>query len=75
MAFRAFVITGFCPVMIVRSSTAASSIRPSFRASPTPMFTTTFSRRGTWFGLAKPSSCCSRVRISWLKRSFRRGVG
>src|SRR5262249_30740202 len=55
--FRAFVTTGRCPVTIARSSTAESSSLPSRTASPTPMFTTIFSSRGTRMGPGSPSSC------------------
>jgi hypothetical protein len=47
----AFVTTGFWPVMVVRSPTAASIALAFVRASPRPTFTTIFARRGTWFGL------------------------
>src|SRR5207249_8533311 len=53
---RARVIAGFCPVMIARSATAASRSFASRTASPTPMFTTIFSRRGTRMGFGRPSS-------------------
>ena len=52
--FRAFVTTGFCPVMMARSSTAASRSLLSRTASPTPMFTTIFSSRGTRMGPGRP---------------------
>ena len=45
--FFARVIVGFWPVMMRRSSMAASSCLASWTAAPTPMFTTIFSRRGT----------------------------
>ena len=49
---RALVTRTFWPVMVWRSSTAASSTPASRTASPTPMFTTIFSRRGTCMGFA-----------------------
>ena len=48
----AFVTIGFWPVMRVRSPTAASSALAFVSASPSPMFTTIFSSRGTCIGLA-----------------------
>ena len=71
---RALVTTGFCPVIVVRSSSAASSRRPSFTASPMPMFTTILSRRGTCITFASPSSCCSAGTSSSRKRCFILGV-
>src|ERR1700752_3272391 len=59
--------------MIVRSSTAASSIRPSLSASPTPMFTTILSRRGTCITFVSPRSCRSCGTTSSRKRVFSRG--
>jgi hypothetical protein len=52
MDFLAWVTMGCWPVMVRRSSTAASMALASMAASPTPMFTTIFSKRGTWWGLA-----------------------
>ena len=47
MALRAFVTTGFCPVIFCMSATALSRIFLSAIASPTPMLRTIFSMRGT----------------------------
>ena len=50
---RALVTTGFWPVMIVEVlDGGVQQLRPSLSASPTPMFTTIFSRRGTCIGFA-----------------------
>ncbi len=46
------VTIGFCPVIWVRSPTAASSAFAFWIASPRPMLTTTFSRRGICIGFA-----------------------
>jgi hypothetical protein len=45
--FFARRVTGFCPVMRASSSAPASTIFTFEVASPSPMFTTTFSIRGT----------------------------
>jgi len=45
--FFARVTSGRCPVIRVSSSTALSICRGSATASPTRMFTTAFSTRGT----------------------------
>ena len=50
--FRALVITGFCPAMSARSAAAALTFLESATASPTPMFSTTFSSRGTCIGFS-----------------------
>ena len=44
------ITTGCCPVIAVRSPTAASIFFASCTASPTPMLTTILSRRGTCIG-------------------------
>ena len=49
---RARVTTGFWPVMMARSPTAASSALAFCSASPRPMLTTIFVRRGTCMGLS-----------------------
>ena len=51
---RARRIVGFCPVIVVRSLIAPSSSFASFGASPTPMFTTTFTGLGTCMTFVKP---------------------
>ena len=48
----AFVTIGFWPVIRVRSPTAASRALAFWIASPRPMLTTTFWRRGVCIGLA-----------------------
>jgi hypothetical protein len=54
---RARRIAAFWPV-IAASSAAAFSISFAFCvALPTPMFTTTFSSRGTWWTFLNPNSC------------------
>src|SRR5579883_2691448 len=50
MDFFARVTTGFWPVMAASSLAAASTFLTSCTASPTPMLTTIFSRRGTSSG-------------------------
>src|SRR5205823_3797524 len=75
MDFRARVMAAFCPVIWARSATAASSSLPSRMASPTPMLSTIFSRRGTRMGLSMPRSCMSRGRISSRYRALSRGGG
>ncbi len=64
IAFRAFVITGFCPVIVESSSTAESRSLTFCSASPRPMLRTIFSSRGTWNGLLQPISFMSAGRIS-----------
>ena len=54
--FFAFVITGFWPVIARSSSAAVSSIFALAMASPIPILTTIFSRRGTAMGLVMPNS-------------------
>src|SRR6202008_4096541 len=63
--FFALVDTGFCPAIAVRSATSGSSILGFWVASPSPMFSTIFSRRGTAIGFFRPSSFCSAGRISF----------
>src|SRR4029078_7447628 len=53
---------GFCPVMRPSSSMAASRILMFWVASPTPMLTTTFSRRGT------------AITLGYLRSLSRRGM-
>ena len=47
MAFRALVITGFCPAIFCMSAAAFSRIFLSPIASPTPMLSTILVMRGT----------------------------
>ena len=61
---RALRIAGFWPVIAASSSAAFSSSFAFCVASPTPMFTTIFSRRGTWWTFLKPNSCESFGTIS-----------
>ena len=49
---RAFWISGFWPVIRVRSRTAPSISLESRAATPTPMLTTILTRPGTCIGLA-----------------------
>ena len=49
---RARVTIGFWPVIAARSPTAASSALALVSASPRPMLTTIFERRGTCIGLS-----------------------
>ena len=74
MDFLARVTQGCWPVMTRRSAMAASSSLESEAAAPTPMFTTIFSRRGTWLMLAMPKSFSSWGTISFVYFSFRRGA-
>ena len=75
MDLRARVIIGFWPVIVARSATAASSSLASRTASPTPMFTVIFSRRGARIGFGSSSSRWSAGRISCPYRTFSRGGG
>ena len=50
MAFRALVITGFCPEIFCMSAAAFSRSFLSPTASPTPMLSTTLVTRGTCIG-------------------------
>ena len=61
---RALVTVGRCPVIVARSRTAPSMSLESRAASPTPMFTTTFTTRGTCMTLAKSNSARSAGTIS-----------
>ena len=54
--FFAFVMTGFCPAIVVSSSTALSRIFEFWIASPMPMFRTIFSTLGTAIGFLIPNS-------------------
>ena len=57
MLLRALATTGFCPVTMIRSLTAASSALESVCVSdPTPMLTTTFLMRGTCITFLKVNS-------------------
>ena len=47
IALRDLVISGFCPVILVRSATAASITFLSATASPTPMLIVILAMRGT----------------------------
>ena len=60
MALRDLVISGFWPVILVRSATAASITFLSATASPTPMLTVILLMRGT----------CMRLSIFSSARSF-----
>src|SRR4051794_16101029 len=64
MDLRALVTMGFWPVISVRSRTAPSISLESLAASPTPMFTTTLTRRGICMTLPYLNSCCRDSRIS-----------
>ena len=57
---------GFWPVIVVRSPRAASRALLFVSASPSPMFTTTFETRGTWFGLEYSNCVVSAGTISPL---------
>src|SRR5512136_941266 len=74
MDLRALVTTGFCPVMAESCSSDASRILPFWMASPSPMFTTTFSTRGACIGFLSPNSLTSAGRISFSNLSFRRAA-
>src|SRR5439155_10824911 len=73
--FRALVMAGFCPLMVARSAAAASRSLASRIASPTPMFTTIFSRRGARMGLSISSSRIRAGSTSCMYRSLSRGAG
>jgi hypothetical protein len=60
----ALVTMGFWPVIVVRSPSAASSALAFVSASPSPMFTTIFATRGTWFGLVYSNCLVSAGTIS-----------
>ena len=62
IAFFALQISGFWPVIFVRSPTAASMTLRSATASPTPMLTVILVIRGTCMGLASRSSDCLELR-------------
>ena len=62
--WRALVITGFWPAIVVRSFTAPSSSDGCPTAAPTPMLITIFSSRGTCMTLARPSCSLRAARIS-----------
>jgi len=57
---RDLQMSGFCPVIFVRSATAASITFLSATASPTPMLTVILVIRGTCIGFAsaRPSRSC-----------------
>ena len=74
MDLRAFVTTGFWPVMAASCSTEASMILPLLMASPSPMLTTIFSSFGACIGFVNPSSFISSARTSFSYRSFRRAA-
>ena len=66
IALRDLVMSGFCPVILVRSATAASITFFSATASPTPMFTVILVIRGTCIGFWMLS--CSRSRGTTCSR-------
>src|SRR5215212_303401 len=70
--FLALVITGFWPTIWVRSFTAASSVLGFWIASPMPILTTTFSRRGTCMTFARFRSFIRAGTNSLLYRSRKR---
>src|SRR5574341_595476 len=72
MDLRARVTTGLWPVMAESCSTEASRIFPLEMASPSPMFTTTLSRRGACSRFRYPNSCTRAGRISFRYRCFSR---
>jgi hypothetical protein len=62
---RAFVIIGFCPLIVVKSRVAPSMARLLVKASPIPIFNTIFPIRGTRIGLVNPNSCIIAGTISF----------
>src|SRR6266852_3142725 len=71
--FFAFVTTGRWPAIACRSAVAKSRILAFSRPSPTPMLMTTFSSRGTWYGLAYPRSFMTAWTTVLWNISFIRG--
>src|SRR5579859_251636 len=74
MLFLALVMTGFCPAIFVRSSTAPSSAFALSNASPTPMLRTTFVMRGTCITFVYSNSCMSCGTTSLSYCSFSLGI-
>src|SRR5580704_11346435 len=70
----ALVTTGCWPVIAVKSAAAASAFLLSCTASPTPILTTIFSRRGTCIGFLYPNSCISAGRTVVSYCSCRRAL-
>ena len=64
IAFLARVTTGFCPLIAASSSTAESRSFGFCVASPSPMLSTIFSRRGTASAFLTPRSRMSAGAIS-----------
>src|SRR5438445_1421003 len=71
--FLARVTIGRWPAIACRSAVAKSSTLAFSRPSPTPMLMTTFSSRGTWYGLAYPRSFMTAWTIVLWNISLRRG--
>src|SRR5258708_28819179 len=74
IATREKVTIGFWPGIKARSAAAVSAFLRSLTASPTPMLSTTLSRRGTCMTLAKPNCSVSLPRISLSNCSRKRGT-
>src|SRR5579884_70203 len=70
----ALVTTGRCPVMVMRSPSAASLALAFVSCSPRPMFSVTFSTVGTAIGFLKSNSLIRAGTTSDLYRSFNRGA-
>src|SRR5919199_1032586 len=64
MLLRALLICAFWPVILARSSIAPSRALEFCAASPTPMLTTIFSRRGMRMGFSMPNLSLSARAIS-----------
>ncbi len=58
MDFLARVVTGFCPVIVVKSLMALSKARPFVSASPSPMFKDILISLGTAITLSYSNSSC-----------------
>src|SRR4051794_20359443 len=71
---RARRTDGRCPAIVASCSVAASSIRVSCLASPTPMFSVIFSIRGTCIVDEYPNRSLSCGRISSAYLSLRRAM-
>src|SRR6202048_2272527 len=71
IATREKVTIGFWPAISARSAAASSAFLRSLTASPTPMLSTTFSRRGTCMTLAY-ADCSVSLRRMLLSYSARR---
>src|SRR5690349_5214029 len=74
IAMRECVTIGFWPAISAMSAAASSTFLRSLTASPMPMLSTTFSRRGTCIALVRPNCSVNWPRMSRSYTVRRRGI-